>query len=124
MKAIGHTTWAIPGGQIPPRSSGREPDHTSRDSICLLNTGAQAAELTLTLFYADREPVGPYELVVEGRRVRSVRVNDLIDPEAVPLDTPYALLIEASVPIVVQFTRVDTSQEANAVASVMAFAVR
>jgi hypothetical protein len=42
--------------------------------------------------------------------VRNARFNDLIDPEALPLDTPYAAVIEANVPIVVQFGRLDSGR--------------
>jgi hypothetical protein len=65
--------------------------------------------------------VGPYPLKVGARRVRHVRFNDFIDPEAMPLDTHYACVIRASVPVVVQFTRVDTTQEANAILGLIAY---
>lgn len=124
MTKIGHTVWAIPGGHIPLHSTGHEPENTSRDELSLLNTTDEEAQVELTIFYSDREPVNPYRLVVAARRVRQVRFNDLIDPEALPLDTPYACVLVASVPIVVQFTRLDTSQANNAVASTIAYAER
>jgi hypothetical protein len=40
---------------------------------------------------------------------------------AMPLDTPYAALLVADHPVVVQFTRHDTSQAANAIATTLAF---
>ncbi len=121
MKAIGRTKWAIPGGHIPLRSHGHEPEHTSRDELGILNTGEAEAHLEMTIFYADRDPVGPYRLTIPGRRTRHVRLNDLIDPEAIPLDTDYAAVIESDTPIVVQFTRRDTSQAENALFSVVPF---
>lgn len=122
MRAIGHRLWAIPGGWIPLGSTGHEPEYTSYDQVCVLNTGDQDAHLAITIFYADREPVGPYHLTVPARRTRRVRFNDLIDPEAIPLETAYASVIEADVPVVVQFNRQDTRQAANAIASAIAFA--
>ena len=53
--------------------------------------------------------MGPYPLTVAPHRVRQVRFNDLIDPQAMPLGVDYAVVIESNVPIVVQFTRHDTS---------------
>jgi hypothetical protein len=61
------------------------------------------------------------ELEVDARRVREVRFNDLIEPQAIPLEVPYACVIEASVPIVVQFTRQDTGQASNAQATTIAY---
>jgi hypothetical protein len=52
-----------------------------------------------------------------------VRCNDLIDPEALPLGVDYGIVIACDVPIVVQLSRVDTSQTALALMGVMAFPV-
>jgi hypothetical protein len=51
-----------------------------------------------------------------------VRFNDLRDPAPVPRDTPYASVIEADVPVVVQHTRLDTRQPALALLSTIAHA--
>ena len=122
LKSIGSKVWAIPGGHVPWLSSGEEPRDTSCDELCVLNAGHFDAHLQLTIYYEDREPVGPYPLTVAAQRVRHVRFNDLIDPQALPLDTAYAALIIADHPVVVQFSRRDTSQAANAIATTLAFA--
>lgn len=121
LKTIGARVWAIPGGHMPLRSSGEEPRDTSRDELCVLNASHFDVHLRLTIYYEDREPVGPYRLKVAARRVRHVRVNDLIDPEALPLGTPYAALLVADRPVVVQFTRQDTSQAENAIATTLGY---
>lgn len=122
MRTVGAKIWAIAGGHMPLRSSGEEPRHTSRDELCVLNAGSADVSLQLTIYYEDRDPVGPYPLKVGAQRVRHVRFNDLIDPQALPLDTPYAALVIADHPVVVQFTRHDSSQAANAIATMLAFA--
>ena len=47
-------------------------------------------------------------------RLRVIRINDLIFPEAVRLDEPYSLLLRSDCAVVVQFTRQDTRARANA----------
>jgi hypothetical protein len=121
MRAIGHKRWVIPGGHIPGASTGHEPEFTSYDQLSILNTTGEEASLEIEVYYSDRDPVGPYPLKVAGRRVRQVRLNDLIDPLAIPLDTDYAAVIESDVPIVVLFSRQDTRQTANAIAFTLAF---
>ena len=64
MKAIGHTVWAIPEGYIPPESHGPGPAMTSHEAFCILNAGERDAHVAVTIFYEDRDPVGPYRLVV------------------------------------------------------------
>ena len=113
-RAIGRMRWAISAGCAPSRSTGPEPMFTSQDALRVLNTGERLANVRITVLYAAHDAVGPYRLGVAPRRVRGVRLNDLIFPEAVRLDEAYGLLIESDVPVVVQFSRHDTRQRANA----------
>jgi len=94
----------------------------SHETACLLNTSDQEAHVTITLYFADREPAGPYRVTVPPRRTLHVRYNNLKDPEPVPRDTDYAGVIESDVPIVVQHTRLDSRQAENAVTTTIAYA--
>ncbi|MDT0684152.1 sensory rhodopsin transducer [Roseicyclus sp. F158] len=120
-KAIGTTLWVLADGYIPGESTGEPPEMLSHEAICVLNTSDKAADLTLTLYFEDREPVGPYELTVEPRRTLHQRFNDLRDPETVPTGIGYACVIEASGPVVVQQTRLDSRQAENALFSTLAY---
>ena len=119
---LGSRIWVLPGGRIPFPSHGNEPEFTSADELCVLNTGDEAAELELTIYYADQDPVGPYHVSVDARRVRHVRFNDLVDPEAIRLGRPFGCVAESQIPVVVQLNRQDTRVSgALAVATAMAF---
>jgi hypothetical protein len=74
------------------------------------------------IYFSDRDPVGPYRITVEARRTKHVRFNNLDDPAPIPRGTDYASTIESDVPIVVQHTRLDSRQDANALLSTIAFA--
>ena len=80
---IGRTLWAIPEGYIPSSSVSDAHDLVSHEAACLLNTGDKDARVHITLFFTDREPVGPYLVVVPARRTLHLRFNDLSDPEPV-----------------------------------------
>lgn len=121
MKALGKKTWVIAEGYIPSYGNGKEPEFTSHETACILNTGNQAAQVEITIFYADRDPVGPYKVRVEAQRTKHLRFNDLNDPEPIPRDTDYASVIESDVPIVVQHTRLDSRQAENALLSTIAY---
>lgn len=118
---LGTTDWVIAEGWIPGDSTGPEPQMTSHETACILNTGDDDAHVAITVYFADREPVGPYELTVPARRTRHVRFNDLTDPEPVPRDTDYASVISSDVPIVVQHTRLDSRQSELGLLSTMAY---
>lgn len=101
--------WTFAAGMIPEHSTGREPDNTSRNVLCLLNTGSEEACAEVTFYYSDQEPVGPYLITLPAERVRHIRVNDLIDPEAIPLGSSYGMTIACDQPVTAQLIYVDTS---------------
>jgi hypothetical protein len=76
----------------------------------------------ITIYFADRDPVGPYEIVIPPKRTKHLRFNDLKDPEPIPLATDYASVIVSDVPVVVQHTRLDSRQAENALLSTIAYA--
>ena len=121
MTAIGKTRWAIAEGYIPPGGTGDSRALTSHETACLLNAGDRAAKVSIRVFFADREPAGPYAVTVPARRTLHLRFNELRDPEPIPVDTDFASLIESDVPIVVQHTRLDSRQAELALLSTIAF---
>lgn len=120
-KATGRRLWAIPEGYIPGESHGPEPQMTSHETACLLNTSNDVAHIEISIYFEDREPAGPYRITVPARRTVHLRFNDLDDPETIPRDTDYASIIESDIPIVVQHTRLDSRQAENALLSTIAF---
>jgi hypothetical protein len=121
MRAIGRTTWVIAEGWIPSQSTGPAPQMTSHETACLLNVGDGDAHVEITVFFKDREPAGPYRVTVPPRRTLHQRFNELEDPEPIPRDTDYSSVISSDVPIVVQHSRLDSRQGANALMTTIAY---
>lgn len=121
MEAIGRKCWALAEGYIPSESHGPFPQMLSHETLCLLNTSDTEADVRITVYFADREPAGPYRVTVAPRRTKHLRFNALSDPAPIPLDTDYASVVESNVPIVVQQTRLDSRQAENALFSTVAF---
>ena len=119
---IGRKTWAIAEGYIPSWSNGPAPELISHEAFCVLNANDQEAHIGVTIYYSDRDPVGPYKLSVPPRRTRHFRFNNLTDPEPIPTGTDYSSVIESDVPVVVQHTRLDSRQADSALLSTIAFA--
>jgi hypothetical protein len=118
---LGRRVWVIAEGYIPGESTGPAPQMTSHETACILNANDRPADVEITLYFSDREPVGPYRLSVGARRTKHLRFNDFRDPEPVPRETDYASVIRSSVPVVVQHTRLDSRQPANALLSTVAW---
>jgi hypothetical protein len=122
MHRIGRNIWAIPEGYIPSGSVSQERPLVSHETACILNAGNVPARIELTIYFVDRDPVGPYVIEAPAQRTVHLRFNDLVDPAPVPRDTDYASVFVSDQPIVVQHTRLDSRQAEIALMSTMAFA--
>jgi hypothetical protein len=109
VEPIGRRRWVIAEGYIPSQSSfSSDRALASHETACILNAGDRQAHIGITIFFADREPVGPYRVTVAPRRTLHLRFNDLKEPAIVPRDTEYSSVFESDVPIIVQHTRLDS----------------
>jgi hypothetical protein len=109
MEAIGHKKWVIPSGHIPLKSNGKEPELLSKDQIAVLNTNDKEAEIKLTIFFNQQSPLTGYSVKIGPRRLRKIRINDLINPFPVYLEMDYSILIESDIKVIVQFLKMNTS---------------
>lgn len=123
MKAYGKLDWAVAAGRIPFLTNGKEPEFLSYDKIAVLNTSEEDALIEIVIFYEDEQPWGTYKVKVKSQRLRKIRFNDLIDPKAIEIERNYSCYIKSNVPIVVQFSRMNTGANANAEITSMAFPV-
>jgi hypothetical protein len=121
MEPIGRTRWAIAEGYIPSQSSFSDRALISHETACILNAGGREAHVAITIFFADREPVGPYRVTVAARRTLHLRFNDLKEPAIIPRDTDYSSVFESDVPIVVQHTRLDSRHAEVSLLSTIAY---
>ena len=119
FQAKGEKHWIIPDGYIPPTSTGELMSH---ESICVLNTSSEEALISITIFFEDREPIEDIAVAVAGRRTKHIRTSSLMKGEqAIPVGVPYAIEVSSNIAIVVQYSRLDSTQAANALMSTMAF---
>jgi hypothetical protein len=118
--AIGKLRWAIAEGYIPEGSHGPEAMQ-SHETACILNANDSDATVEIRIYFADREPAGPYRVIVPARRTAHVRFDKLADPEPIPRATEYASTLESDLPIVVQHTRLDSRQAENALMTTLAY---
>ena len=122
MKTYGKTAWLIPDCYLEPVSVGDKPSH---EAVCVLNTSSEDAEIKLTLFFEDRDADSSFGAVCPSMRTHHIRLDRLLstDGREIPRGVPYAMLVESNVPIVVQYSRLDTSQAELALMTTIAYAV-
>jgi hypothetical protein len=93
----------------------------SHEAACILNAGDKEAHISITLFFTDRDPAGPYNVTVGARRTLHLRLNDLSDPEPAPVGVDYASVYESDQPVVIQHTRLDSRHAEIALLSTVAY---
>lgn len=127
MKAYGKTTWMIPDTylQAAEKSRSSDPSDRSHEAICVLNTSDSDAHISLTLFFEDREPNTAFTSFCGARRTHHIRLDKIRDAEGngIPEAVPYAILLESDTPVVVQYSRLDTSAAEMALMTTIAYSV-
>lgn len=121
MKEIGKKSWIIPDMYWPEITS--EGHYVSHESICVLNTSNKVAQINISLFYEDREPIKNLKATCEARRTHHIRMDALLDENGqhIPRGVAYASIVTSDVDVVVQYTRVDTTQKENALMTTMGY---
>jgi hypothetical protein len=119
-KSIGAKVWLIADSYLPDRSTG---DLKSHESACVLNLSRRPAKLKLTVYFEDRAPLSGFEAECPAQRTLHVRLERLKnrDGEMIPAAKPMALMVESNVEVVVQHTRLDTTQPALALMTTLGF---
>jgi hypothetical protein len=97
--------WIFSDCWLPQRGVPEAPSH---ESLCILNTSDRSADITITLYYEDREPSTARGLSCPAQRTHHFRLDDLGDNPVAAVETNYSIVVESSVPVYAQYTRVDS----------------
>ncbi len=121
-KAYGKKVWLIPDGFLHSVSLNEQVSH---EAVCVLNTSDKDATITLTLYFEDREPMTGFTAACPANRTHHIRLDRAVSVsgEKIPRDTPYALLVESTEPVVAQYSRLDTSAVEMALMTTIAYPV-
>lgn len=120
--AYGKKVWLIPDGFLHSVSLN---DQVSHEAVCVLNTSDKDAVISLTLYFEDREPMTGFKAECNAGRTHHIRLDRIVSEngEKIPRDTPYALLVESTEPVVAQYSRLDTSAVEMALMTTIAYPI-
>ena len=106
----GKRIWYFPDGELP--LPGDEP-LKGHESIIILNDNKGTANVVMTLYFEDRNPIEDIRITVLPKRVKCIRMDnpDDLGGTVVPLETQYAIKLVSDIPVVIQYGRLDTRQE-------------
>ena len=116
----GKQVWMIPDGYM---SDTRKGDLVSHEAICVLNLSGEDANIKLTVYFENDEPLRGFFAVCHHERTNHIRLDKIIseDGRRIPKNTPYAVLVESDRPVVVQASRLDVSQPEYALMTTIAY---
>lgn len=108
-KEYGKKVWFFPDGELPPPGEGKLKGH---ESIIILNPNSRDANITITLYFVDKDPIDNIRVTVKANRVRCLRTNVPNDMGGVviPFETQYAIKLASDTPIIAQYGRLDNRQ--------------
>lgn len=115
----GRKVWLIPDAYLPEKGSGGK--YVGHESLCLLNTGDEPANVLLDFYFEDRDPIKGVAVQVGPERTWHLRLDDPKNLGGVelPREVPYAIRVRSDVNIVVQHSRLDVTQSNMALFTTM-----
>lgn len=121
-KNYGSKTWFIPDCYYPEHSSGVFPSH---EAVCVLNPSKEDAKLCFTLYFEDRDKMEGFAAECKAERTNHIRLDKIKDAggNGIPKGVPYALMVESNIDIIVQYSRMDTTQAEMALMTTMGHSV-
>ncbi len=107
----GKNVWLFPDGELP--EPDRDSPYEAHEALIILNTSDKKANIKLTLYFSDKEPINDIRIDVDARRVKCIRMDkpDQLGGVQIPRHVQYALRLESDVKVAVTFGRLDTSSE-------------
>lgn len=114
MSEGGKKIWYFADGYLPEKNPASSME--AHEALMLFNTSEETIRAVIDVYYADREPVKGITVEVPAERIITLRLDhpEDLNGTVIPKLTQYALRITASHPVVVQFGRLDTTQNAMA----------
>lgn len=119
----GSKTWYIADGWIPSRERNTDNNLEGHEALMILNYQTKTAELIIDIFFEDIEPIENIKVSVPGKRVKCLRMDNPDDIGGIKIDRlrQYALKIKSNIEIIVQYGRMDITQDNLAYIGMMGF---
>lgn len=116
----GKNTWIIADGYM---SNTQNEKNVSHEAVCVLNLSGKTANIEITVYFEDEEPLYGFKATCENNRTNHIRLDKAINEngQQIPKDKPYALLICSDQPIICQHTRLDVSSVETALMTTIAY---
>lgn len=120
----GKNSWYVVDGYRPPESKGGAEDYQGHECIMILNCNDADANVTIDVYFMDREPVLGIKYKAPANRIIAFRSNDksVFGDLELSEGLQYSLRITSDVGVVVQYGRMDINQDNLAYIATLGYA--
>lgn len=118
----GSKIWFVADGYLPLAARTDDAGFEGHEAIMILNCNDRDAQVLMDIYFEDREPIEGIKLSVPARRVRCFRMDHPAEIGGVEIKRleQYALRFRSDIEIIVQYGRMDVSQDNLAYIGMMA----
>lgn len=107
--SLGKKTWIFADGDLPPQGNEEPLGH---EALMVLNTSDKDANISLDLYFEDKDPELGVALKVPAKRVNCFRMDFPLGEHGVKIPFgQYALVVNSDVPVIVNFGRLDRRKD-------------
>lgn len=121
--ANGKKCWYIPDGWIPVQKKGENDKLEGHEALIVLNCNAKDAKIKVDFYFEDKEPIEDVEFIIPAKRVKCFRMDHPEEIGGVELGrlNQYSVRVRSKLPVVVQFGRMDVTQDNCAYIGLMGY---
>ncbi len=123
LNDLGAKTWYIPDCFWPEITNGQH--YVSHEAICVLNPGKKDAKINLIFYFSDTQPLSGFTAECKAERTNHIRLDKIVNDQGreLPQGVAYAAVVKSDQPVIVQYSRLDTTQAEMGLMTTMAFPV-
>ncbi len=109
----GSKVWYVADGWMPLKNKTEDAGFEGHEAIMILNSNSKDAEVLMDIYFEDKDPIEGIKLSVAAKRIRCFRMDNPDDIGGIRLErlSQYALRFRSNIEVVVQYGRMDVTQE-------------
>jgi len=111
--AGGSKLWFVADGYLPLKAKTDNAGFEGHEAIMILNCQDRPAQILMDVYFEDREPLEGIKLAVPARRIRCFRMDHPGEIGGVEIRRleQYALRFRSDVEVIIQYGRMDVTQD-------------
>lgn len=113
--------WYIVDGYRPSPTPDPNAEYLGHESVMILNTNNKDANVLISIYFEDREPVENIPYIVPAKRIRCFKTHESeVLGFEIGVGVQYSMEIKSDVGVIVQYGRLDVQQSNMAYMALMA----